>query len=135
MAPPSIDLSNCSCLEDIPAESLIGASRSFHVLTPDVLAGKNVRLANPSNQARIVSSNDPSTTISRGKPVHEAVEDAFSTGLFSMSEIAFDNEYHHALVFYSFHCGLLCSGGATLIFEKVDGVRKKSQRECGGWIS
>jgi hypothetical protein len=132
---PTIDLSNCSCLKDIPAESLIGASRSFHKLAPNVLVGENVRLVNPTQQARLVSSNDPSTTIGKRKPVHDAVHEAFSTGLFSMSEIAFDDEHRHALVTYSYHCGLLCGSGATLVFEKVDGEWEKSHRECGGWIS
>ena len=35
---------------------------------------------------------------------------------------------------YSFRCGSLCGQGGTVVFEKKDGVWKKSQN-CGGWIS
>jgi hypothetical protein len=52
-----------------------------------------------------------------------------------MSEIAFDKEQGRALVSYSFVCGSLCGSGGVWLFEKVDGVWKKSERVCGGWIS
>jgi hypothetical protein len=129
------DLPDCGCLKGIESQSIANAVHSFHILTRDVLGGENVRLVDAVKQAVIVRGNDPSNSIRGGKSVETAVNGAFSTGLFSLSEIAFDKEHRHALVSYSFVCGSLCGSGGVWIFEKVDGVWKKSERVCGGWIS
>lgn len=129
------DLPDCGCLSGIELQSIANATRTFHILTRDALGEKNIRLVDAERQAVIVQSNDPSNFIREGKPVEAAVNRAFSTGLFSMSEIAFDQEHRRALVSYSFVCGSLCGSGAVLLFEKVDGVWKTSKRVCGGWVS
>jgi hypothetical protein len=129
------DLSDCACLKGIEPQTVASAAHSFHHLTGDVLGGKNIRLVDAEKQAVIVQSNDPSNSIRQGKSVETAVNVAFSTGLFSVSEIAFDKEQRRALVSYSFVCGSLCGSGGVWLFEKVDGVWKKSERACGGWIS
>jgi hypothetical protein len=92
-------------------------------------------LVDPKKQGKIVHSNDPSNTIRKGKSVENAVNDAFATALFSMSEIAFDKEHHFGVVSYFFRCGSLCGNGSTIVFEKVDGVWKNANRNCGGWVS
>lgn len=114
-------------------ESLVSAVRSFHQLPPDVLPRKNMRLVDPKKRAAIVRRNDPDNAV--GKSLKDAVRDAFATGLFSVSEIAFDREHSHALVSYGFRCGSLCGSGATVILEKVGDVWKKTDRMCGGWVS
>jgi hypothetical protein len=129
------DLSDCGCLKGIEPQTIVSAAHSFRILTGDVLAGKHIRLVDANKQAVIVQSNDPSNSIREGKTAETAVNEAFSTGLFSMSEIAFDKEHRRALVSYSFWCGLLCGSGSVWLFEKVDGVWKKSDRVCGGWVS
>ena len=129
------DISDCGCLKGIEPQTMVSAAHSFRILTGDVLAGKNIRLVDEEKQAVIVHSNDPNNSIRGGKSVETAVNVAFSTGLFSMSEIAFDKEQRRALVSYSFVCGSLCGSGGVWLFEKVDGVWKKSERVCGGWIS
>jgi hypothetical protein len=129
------DISDCVCLKGIEPQTIVSAASAFRNLTGDVLAGKNIRLVDADKQAVIVRSNDPNNPIREGKSVETAVNVAFSTGLFSMSEIAFDKEQRRALVSYSFGCGSLCGSGGVWLFEKVDGVWKKSERVCGGWIS
>ena len=94
-----------------------------------------IRLVDPSKQESVVGRNDPSTTMRQGKSVDDAVDNAFANGLFSVSEIAFDKERRRALVSYTFHCGMLCGGGAIWVVEKVNGRWKKFDRECGSWIS
>jgi hypothetical protein len=94
-----------------------------------------MRLVDPQKQTKTVRSNDPSKTIHKGKPVEDAVENAFSTALFSMSEIAFDREHRFAVVSYRFWCGSLCGNGSTLVFKKVKGEWRNANRHCGGWIS
>jgi hypothetical protein len=129
------DISDCGCLKGIEPQTIVGAAHSFRILTRDVLAGKNIRLVDPEKQAVIVHSNDPNNSMREGKSVETAVNDAFSTGLFSVSEIAFDKEQRRALVSYSFVCGSLCGSGGVWLFEKVDGLWKKSEHACDGWVS
>jgi hypothetical protein len=123
------------CLKGVELENLSSASKLYHELPADVLPSKGMRLVDPKRQAKIVRSNDPSNTIRKGEPVKDAVEAAFSTGLFSMSEIAFDKGHHFAAVRYSFWCGSLCGDGRTLVFENVNGEWRNANRNCGNWIS
>jgi hypothetical protein len=134
-SPIDRDISDCGRLKGIEPQTIVSAAHSFRILTGDVLAGKNIRLVDADKKAVIVHSNNPNNSIRDGKSVETAVNVAFSTGLFSMSEIAFDKEQRRALVSYSFVCGELCGSGAVWLFEKVDGVWRKSERDCGGWIS
>jgi len=122
------------CLNGVQMDNLSTVSHSYHELPQEVLPSEAMKIVDPKTQARIVHSNDPDKTMRKGKPVKEAVEDAFTTGLFSMSEIAFDREHHFAAVWYSFWCGSLCGHGSTLVFEKVNGNWRKV-RNCGGWVS
>lgn len=131
----SLDEQGCGCLSGLAAESLLRASHSFHVLTPNDLSAANIRLFDPEKQMAIVAENDPGRTMHKGIPVTEAVENGFANGLFSLSEIAFDEKRRLAVVSYGFRCGMLCGNGATWVFEKVDGKWKKTNRECGSWIS
>jgi hypothetical protein len=132
---PTSGLSRGGCLEGIQVDDLSTRSHSYHELTHDVLPSKNMTLVDPRRQAKIVRNNDPDTTIAQGEPVHSAVEKAFSTGLFSLSEIAFDKSHHYAIVSYRFWCGSLCGHGSTLIFENISGQWKRTDRKCGGWVS
>jgi hypothetical protein len=134
-ASPMIGLADRECLKGIQLENLAGLAHSFHDLTSAVLPAKNIKLVDPKQQSKIVRDNDPDKTIRDGRSVHSAVEGAFATALFSMSEIGFDKERSHAVVRYHFWCGSLCGNGATLVFQKVNGEWKKTSRNCGGWIS
>lgn len=123
------------CLKGIHLENLAAVSHSFHQLPEDVLPGKGMKLVDPKKQTRIVHSNDPSNTIRKGEPVKDAVENAFSTALFSISEIAFDKDRQFAVVSYRFWCGSLCGNGSTLVFQKIKGEWRNAKRNCGSWIS
>jgi len=128
-------LRNGECLKGIQLDNLAAISHTYHELPPEVLSGKNMRLVDPEKQAKIVKSNDPDRTMAKGKSVDNAVKDAFATGLFSISEIAFDKDHRYAAVSYSFWCGGLCGHGSTLVFQKAGSEWKKMERNCGGWIS
>ena len=125
---------NCDCLQDIYLEDS-SAFHSFHELTAEILPGGNSALVDPAKQAKIVRANDPDRTMRMGKTADEAVNNAFATGLFSLSEIAFDRSHHYAIVRYGFWCGSLCGSGATLVLEKTGDQWKVTDRKCGGWIS
>lgn len=129
----SSETAECGCFAGLSAESLLRGSHSFHTLTENDLPRNGIRLVHPREQ--IVAQNDPDMTIREGRPVKDAVDNAVANGVLSMSEVVFDMERHHALVSYAFHCGALCGSGATWIFEKVNGQWKRTDRECGGWVS
>lgn len=134
-SPWATSFDNSDCLKGIQLENLSVTAHSFHELVNEILPRKNMRLVDPAKQSKVVHANDPSRTIGNGKSIGKAVKDAFDTGLFSMSEIAFDNGHHYAAVKYSFCCGSLCGNGMTLIFEKVGDTWRKADRSCGGWVS
>ena len=81
-----------------------------------------------------IESGDVITAVN-GEPVKDAVENAFSTALFSISEIAFDKDRQFAVVSYRFWCGSLCGHGATLVFQKIKGEWRNANRNCSSWIS
>jgi hypothetical protein len=67
----------------------------------------------PEQQESKVKQNDPQNLIKKAIDEREPVTDgqldkslklAFSTGLFSLSEIVFDKGHRHAFVSYSFVC-------------------------------
>jgi len=130
----SNDVSDCECLEGMEAGAIVQAARSYHELAPDLLHDLKARFVSADRQADLVRINDPNNPANKSKSVDHAVRDAFATGLFSMSEIAFDRDRRHALVGFSFWCGGLCGSGSTLRFEKIEGKWKKVHT-CGGWIS
>ena len=132
---PMDGLKGAECLKGIHLENIAVVPHSFHELPPDVLPGKKMKLVDPRKQTTIVRSNDPSKTIRKGKPVGDALESAYSTALFSMSEIGFDKDHRFAVVSYRFWCGSLCGNGSTLVFEKVKGEWRNANRNCGSWIS
>jgi hypothetical protein len=59
----------------------------------------------------------------------------FQAGLLSVSEVAFDEAHQFAVFRFSFICGSLCGRGGTLVFVKVDGKWRKSDRACPLWIA
>lgn len=131
---PGVDAA-CECLDGMEVQPLVDASYSFHRLTKAILPSPSVRLVDEDHQLAVVRQNDPHNWIGRGKSVEQAVDDAFAIGLFSISEIVFDVAHRKALVTTSFVCGGLCGSGRTRLFEKVDGVWKEMDLECGGWVS
>lgn len=126
------NISDCDCLKNIDLESLARATRSFRVL-PRGISSRRVRLVDAESQLASVRGSDPENRA--GESVSAAVTNAFSNGLFELSEIAFDKTGQKAIVSYSFVCGHLCGSGGVWRFEKVDGIWKLTQRNCGGWVS
>lgn len=129
------NISDCECLKGMDVQSLAKATRSFRFLTRGDLPSRTIRLVDAELQTAIVRDNDPHNLMRKGVSVDAAVNNAFKNGLFELSEIAFDKAHRRAIVSYSFVCGSLCGNGGVWLFEKVDGVWKKSENVCGGWIS
>lgn len=103
----------------------------------------SVVLVDSKQQEAKVKQSDPENLIKKAIDGHEPVTDdqvkhsvqtAFSVGLFSLSEILFDNGHRHAIVSYSFHCGMLCGNGGTSVLQKT-GNKWKVKKTCSSWVS
>lgn len=129
------DMVDDHCLKGIDWQDLASLRKRSRLLSPDVVKDGRVNLVDPVSQTAAVKSHDPGRTIPSGQSIDEAVRMAFEAGLLQVSEIIFDRTHQHALLSYSFNCGMLCGHGGAIIFIKVRGRWTESKRRCGGWIS
>jgi hypothetical protein len=120
-----------SCIEGIKLKSSPEAGQTIHVFEASIADGHAIHLVDPSKH----KLKDPGKAIKRGDSVGDAVVAGFQAGLLSVSEIAFDEAHHFAAFKFSFICGSLCGRGGTLVFEKIDGRWKQSNRACPSWIA
>jgi hypothetical protein len=104
---------------------------------------KNIVPVNGELQQKKVEENDPQKLMKRAidggervteKQLDGSLREAFATGLFAFSEIAFDKRHQHAVLAYSFVCGGLCGHGNTIVLRKVGG-KWKQRKTCRSWIS
>jgi len=131
----SEDLGAGGCLKGIEFDKIEHSKSIFHNFDPKNPLAKNITLVDPDEQRKVIRQNDPSRTMREGKSVRNAVEDAFSTGLLSLSEVVFDKTHQFAVMSFGFRCGGLCGHGGTIIFQNSDGHWKRTKRQCGSWIS
>jgi len=129
------------CVEGFKMEQADNSVPTVHAFTTAL--APNIVLVDPDKQKSKVKQNDPQNLVKKAIDEREPVTDeqlskslelAFSTGLFSLSEIAFDKGHRHAIVSYSFVCGGLCGHGNDLVLEKT-GNRWKVKKTCSSWIS
>jgi hypothetical protein len=104
---------------------------------------KNIVLVNGELQQKKAEENDPQKLMKRAidggervteKQLDGSLREAFATGLFAFSEIAFDKRHQHAVLAYSFVCGGLCGHGNKIVLRKVGG-KWKQRKTCRSWIS
>ncbi len=131
--PLELDRIDCACFKGVDPAAVLAASHTYRHLTRDVLPGKHAILVSPGFEAAHI--RDPHEGMQQGERVEVAVNKAFENGLFSLSQIALDKEHSRAIVSYSFYCGSTCGNGYTMLFEKVKGEWKETDRTCGGYIS
>jgi hypothetical protein len=131
------------CVKQMRLESLTASAAAVHRLEQPLVSGTKITLVDPMRQRSTVKENDPQNLMKKVIDEREKVTDeqldqplkqAFRTGLFTLSEIAFDKEHRRAVVSYSFVCGTLCGHGDTLVLQKI-GQNWKIAKRCGGWIS
>ena len=115
----------------------------IHKLDRRVATGLRIVLVDADRQQKKIAENDPQNTVKKAIDGHEKVSEkqmkdsvtqAFSTGLFTFSEIAFEKQHRRAVVSYSFVCGGLCGQGRTVVLKNF-GQTWKIINGCGGWIS
>jgi hypothetical protein len=131
------------CVKSLQLEPDPKSGPEVHLLDSAVALSPKMVLVDRDDQAKAVKENDPSriikNAIDNGQEVGEdrigdAVKKAFSTGLFTFSEIVFDTEHRHAVLAFRFFCGMLCAHGNTIVLRKSRGEWKILKR-CGMWIS
>jgi hypothetical protein len=117
---------------DVPAcvKGLTGEIGVVHILDQSVATPGRVVLVDEDRQKANVIANDPSKTMKEGKSAQEAVDKAFSAGILSLSEIAFDKHHRKAAMSFTFACGRLCGHGAILVFKKTGDRWKISKKPC-----
>jgi len=132
-----------TCADEISAKLDPQSMELVHRIDPSVVAGLRVKLADPAAQEKEIKANDPQNLIHGAidegqrvttKQLDDSVKKAFSSALFTLSEIIFDPKHIRAVVSYSFYCGSLCGNGSTLTLRKV-GKEWKVSKHCGGWVS
>jgi hypothetical protein len=123
------------CLKAIDFDESEHPDSAFHKFDAQTVLPKNIVLVDPDRQSTTIKENDPDRTMRQGTPVNDAVDAAFASGLLTLSEITFDKTHRYAVMSFSFVCGGLCGHGETIVFQKVDGKWKRTERRCGGWVS
>jgi hypothetical protein len=132
-----------TCADEISAKLDPQSMELVHRIDPSVVARLHVKLTDPDVQEKEIKANDPQNLIHGAidegrrvttKQLDDSVKRAFSSALFTLSEIIFDLKHTHAVVSYSFYCGSLCGNGSTLTLRKV-GKEWKVSKHCGGWVS
>jgi len=87
-----------------------------------LLKPSKVELVDPDAQSKEVAENDPGNHIGPGNSIANAVANGFAHGLTRLSEIRFDKDQTHAILWYDFSCGRTCGNGATVLMERKNGA-------------
>jgi hypothetical protein len=115
----------------------------IHRLDPAVALSSKMVLVDPDQQVELIRKNDPQHLIINSikdqqtptdSDLDQSLKTAFSTGLFTFSEIVFNKQHTRAILSYSFSCGRLCGHGNFVVLKKAHG-KWKVGKVCGGWIS
>jgi hypothetical protein len=131
------------CPKDTSEHSPSSSPQIVHRLDPTVLLNSKMVLVDPHQQAELVKENDPQNLIMGAIDNHQPVNDsdlsksvqtAFSTGLFTFSEIVFNKKHTQATLQYGFVCGGLCGSGSTVVLKKVHG-NWEIGKVCSFWMS
>ena len=120
-----------------------GSASSVHRIDPSLVADTKIVLVDSDLQQETIKENDPQNLIKKviddgqkftDGQLDQSLKTAFESGLFTLSEIAFDKEHRRAVVGYSFVCGSLCGSGTTVVLKRV-GHKWKVAKRCAEWIS
>lgn len=138
-----LDGADTACVRGLDAGVVKGSASIVHRIAPAIVANTKIVLVDSDRQQATIKENDPQNLMRKAIDDHQkiteeqldqSIKSAFDTGLFTLSEIAFDREHRRAAAGYSFVCGGLCGNGNTLVLKKV-GHSWKVARRCGGWVS
>jgi len=122
------ELGDESCLKEFrDGKTQTGVT---HRLSADAFNPNHVRLVDPAHY----KIRDPGDGIKRGESVHDAVKAGFAAGIFTFSEVVFNEMHTRAGFSVSFVCGGVCGNGHTVIYELTQGHWRQIA-VCGIWVS
>ena len=125
-----------TCAPTILATALLSDRLRTTTINQSDFQSSFVHVVDPEDQAVQVRIHDPSMNIRSEDNIDRAVADAFDAGFLQVSEVGFDITGQHAMLTYSFICGMLCGHGGTALFDRVGDRWVWSHRRCGSeWIS
>ena len=110
----SLDVADTACVRGLDAQVTKGSASIVHRIAPSFVADTKIVLVDSDRQQATIKDNDPQNLMRKAIDDHQKITDeqldrsiksAFDTGLFTLSEIAFDREHRRAVVSYSFVCG------------------------------
>lgn len=117
------------CLQGLHLEKPNEPRRSVHLLSPEILKGRNLELVDSRRQASLVEAADSAAR--QGGDSKEQPQAALSEhGFLVLSEIAFDKTHRFAVLKYDFVCGAHCSTSQTYVMEKVGDRWEVKGRPC-----
>jgi hypothetical protein len=105
----------------------------IHKFDSSIISGLNAFLVDPDKQRNIVESipRFPPCTFSSDskqnsgenckRQLEGLTDRRYQAGLFTVSEILYDEGRQHAGVSYKFYCGMLCGIDNSVILKKVGG--------------
>jgi hypothetical protein len=137
------DEPDTACVPGLDSRVAKRSASTVHRIASSFVAGTKITLVDSSRQQATIKESDPQNLMRKALDDHQKITDeqldqsvksAFDTGLFTLSEIAFDREHRRAVLSYSFVCGRLCGNGNTLVLRKVRHNWKVLKRR-GGWVS
>jgi len=137
------DEPDTACVPGLDSRVAKRSASTVHRIASSFVAGTKITLVDSSRQQATIKESDPQNLMRKALDDHQKITDeqldqsvksAFDTGLFTLSEIAFDREHRRAVLSYSFVCGRLCGNGNTLVLRKV-GHNWKVLKRRGGWVS
>ena len=137
------DEPDTACVTGVDSRVAKRSASTVHRIPASFVADNKITLVDSSRQQVTIKKNDPQRFVRKAVDDHQKITDeqldqsvksAIDSGLFTLSEIAFDREHRRAAVSYSFVCGGLCGNGNTLVLRKV-GHNWKVLKRCGGWVS
>lgn len=137
------DEPDTACVPGLDSRVAKRSASTVHRIASSFVAGTKITLVDSSRQQATIKESDPQNLMRKALDDHQKITDeqldqsvksAFDTGLFTLSEIAFDRDHRRAVLSYSFVCGRLCGNGNTLVLRKV-GHNWKVLKRRGGWVS
>jgi hypothetical protein len=111
---------DAACVRGVDLENPEAARKSRHLLEPQVLRGKSIRLVGTQEESEILKQLDADTAAQTKSSKADSADMKSDLGILALSEVVFDKTRRFAVLKYVFLCGSHCNSGAILVLEKVD---------------
>jgi hypothetical protein len=126
---------DAACLQGLDLESPSGSATDLHVLGPDVLGGRSIRLLSPDEESATQKERDTNAAANGGQKRGDTTLLTNDPGILALSEVVFDKSHRFAIVKYVFLCGSRCNSGAILVLEKEGSTWVPKRRPCDGTVA